>query len=159
MTSPRRPETFTGSSASSGFTLIEVLVAMLIIAIGVLGIAALQFKGLQYNQDAYFRTQVNFLAYDIADRMRLNKANAAAYASNLTSYNVPGTRPTGCTQTGTGAVGVTNDLACWKQQIYDAMPPGSLADINNDGAGQYTIKLSWTDREGNTHDVTYTFEL
>ena len=159
MTSPRRPETRPGASASAGFTLIEILVAMLIIAIGVLGIAALQFKGLQYNQDAYFRTQVNFLAYDIADRIRLNKANAATYASSLTNYTVPSTRPTGCTQTGTGAVGVTNDLACWKQQIYDAMPPGSTADINDDGGGQYTIKLAWTDREGNTHDVTYTFEL
>ena len=38
------------------------------------------------------------------------------------------------------------------------MPPGSTADINADGGGQYTITLSWTDREGNSHDVTYTFE-
>lgn len=145
-------------SLSKGFTLIEVLVAMLIIAIGVLGIAALQFKGLQYNQDAYFRTQVNYLAYDIADRMRLNQSNAATYASSLTNYSVPGTRPTGCTQTGTSAVGASNDLSCWKQQLYDAIPPGSIADIHNDGGGLYTVSISWTDREGSTHDVKYTFQ-
>jgi len=142
---------------SQGFTLIEVLVAMLIIAIGILGIAALQYKGLQYNQDAYFRTQVNFLAYDIADRMRLNKANAASYASNLSNYTVPATRPGGCTQTGSSAIGASNDLACWKQELYDALPPGSIADISSSG-GQYTISISWTDREGNTHDIKYTFE-
>lgn len=143
---------------SRGFTLIEVLVAMLIIAIGILGIAALQYKGLQYNQDAYFRTQVNFLAYDIADRMRLNKSNAGTYATNLTNYSIPGTRPTGCTETGTGAVGASNDLACWKQELYDALPPGSIADISDIGGGQYTISISWTDREGNTHDIKYTFQ-
>ena len=132
--------------ASKGFTLIEVLVAMLIIAIGILGIAALQYKGMQYNQDAYFRTQVNYLAYDMADRIRLNKNNVATYAANVTNYSVPATRPTGCTQTGSGAVGATNDIACWKQEIYDALPPGSTADITDNGGGMYTISLSWTDR-------------
>ena len=57
----------------------EILVTMLVMAVGLLGIAALQFKGLQYNHDAYVRSQVNFLAYDIADRIRLNRANAASY--------------------------------------------------------------------------------
>lgn len=141
-----------------GFTLIEILVALLILAIGVLGIAALQFKGMQYNQDAYYRTQVNFLAYDIADRMRLNQDNAADYASNLTNYEVPSTAPGGCSHTGTGAVGVGNDLDCWRAMLHEALPPGSKADINNDGGGLYTVTLTWTDREGNDHDIEYTFQ-
>jgi type IV pilus assembly protein PilV len=145
--------------ASKGFTLIEVLVAMLILAIGILGIAALQYKGMQYNQDAYFRTQVNYLAYDMADRIRLNKNNVATYASSVTSYSIPTTRPTSCTQTGTGATGAANDIACWKQELYDALPPGSTADITDNGGGIYTIALAWTDREGNTHNVQYSFEL
>lgn len=144
--------------ANRGFTLIEILVALLILAIGVLGIAALQFKGLQYNQDAYLRTQVNILAYDIADRMRLNQANAADYANNLTDWVVPVAAPGGCTQTGGGAVGVNNDLACWKVSLHEALPPGSVADINNDGGGLFTVTLTWTDREGNDHDIEYTFQ-
>ncbi len=143
---------------NNGFTLIEVLVAMLIIAIGVLGITALQFKGLQYNQDAYFRTQVNLLAYDIADRMRLNAANAADYAANLTNYAVPTAEPGGCSHTGTAAVGAVNDLNCWKLQLYQNLPPGSIADINNDGAGLYTVAISWTDRQGDIHRLDYTFQ-
>lgn len=141
-----------------GFTLIEILVALLILAIGVLGIAALQFKGMQYNQDAYYRTQVNFLAYDIADRMRLNQDNAADYASGINDYEVPSSAPGGCSHTGTGAVGATNDLNCWKAMLFEALPPGSKADINNDGSGLYTVTLTWTDREGNDHDIEYTFQ-
>ena len=64
---------------NDGFTLIEVLVALLILAVGLLGIAALQFKGMRYSNDAFMRSQITFLAYDIADRIRANAANGAAY--------------------------------------------------------------------------------
>lgn len=140
-----------------GFTLIEVLIAMLILAIGVLGIVALQFKGLQYNQDAYLRTQVNLLAYDIADRMRLNQDNAADYASGLTNWTVPGNEPSGCDFTGTAAVGTDNDLDCWKLQLYNSIPPGSIADISSAG-GLYTIAIQWTDREATARNIEYTFQ-
>ena len=147
---------------NNGFTLIEVLIAMLVLAIGLLGVAALQFQGMKYNTDAYFRSQINFLVYDIADRMRLNQSNAAEYAANLTDYEVETTEPTGCTQTGTGAVGRANDLACWKVQLYQALPPGTMANIDNDGGGLYTIKIKWTDREDlgadSEHEIEYTFQ-
>ncbi|HLE93281.1 MAG TPA: type IV pilus modification protein PilV, partial [Sulfuricaulis sp.] len=55
-----------------GFSLIEVLVALLVLSIGLLGLAALQTTSLQYNTGSYFRTQATFLAYDIIDRMRAN---------------------------------------------------------------------------------------
>ncbi len=154
----RTNRTYKGTQRINGFTLLEVLIAMLIMAIGVLGITALQFKGLQYNQDAYYRSQVNLIAYDIADRMRLNQANAATYATSLTNWAVPATAPTGCNQTGTAAVGVASDLACWKLQLYTALPPDSIANINNDGSGLYTVTLTWQDREGNPHAIEYTFQ-
>lgn len=149
---------YKGAHSINGFTLLEVLIAMLILAIGVLGITALQFKGLQYNQDAYYRSQVNIIAYDIADRMRLNQANAATYATTITNWTVPATAPTGCDQTGTAAVGVANDLDCWKLQLYTALPPDSIANINNDGSGLYTVTLTWLDREGTSHAIEYTFQ-
>jgi type IV pilus assembly protein PilV len=145
-------------NSCAGFTLIEILIAMLVLAVGVLGIAALQYKGLQYNQDAYFRTQINYLVYDIADRMRLNQANAAEYAANLANYDVPTAAPAGCNHTGTGAVGRANDLACWKLQLYNNLPPGSNAKIINGGDGTYTVSVAWTDRENVTHTLAYTFQ-
>lgn len=143
---------------SKGFTLIEVLIAMLILAIGVLGISALQYKGLQYNLNARYRTQINYLAYDIMDRMRLNKANAAEYATNLSSYTVPTSAPTGCNETGTTSVGRANDLACWKSLLYRDLPPGSVAKITNNGGGLYTISIIWTDRQNESHTQDYTFQ-
>lgn len=143
-------------SQETGFSLIEVLVTMLVMAVGLLGIAALQFKGLQYSQDAYIRSQINFLAYDIADRVRLNRANAASYV-NASTYTVPTTEPTGCNNN--TASSASNDLACWRQQVYAAIPPGSLANIyQTGGTGVYQVQLQWTDKGNLDHSITYSFQ-
>ena len=123
---------------------------MLVLAIGLLGVAAMQLRGLQYNHDAYLRSQMSVLAYDLADRMRLNKANAGAYVANYTSTT---TAPTGCNvATATAA----NDLACWRLQIFDALPPGSQGNITV-ATDEYTVALAWRDRENNLRTIEYTF--
>ena len=141
------------SLSRNGFSLIEVLIAMLILAIGVLGIAALQFKGLQYSNDAHFRSQISTLASDIADRMRINRLNAASYVA---TYTLLTTKPTGCTEA-TGAA-ATNDLACWRAQVWEALPPTSIANITQAGGGLYAVTLGWTDREGTSRNIAYTFQ-
>lgn len=133
---------------------------MLITAIGVLGISALQFKGLQYNQEASFRTQVSVLATDIAERMRLNPDNAPEYAADLTDYIVPPDEPSGCVYAGAASTGVDNDISCWKHQLFQALPPGSIASITDDGGGLYTVSIGWFNRENSTDDprtIAYTF--
>jgi len=67
----------------SGFTMIELLVAVFVLAVGLLGLASLQTRSLQFNYSAYQRTQANFLAYDIIDRMRANPT--LAYASGYST--------------------------------------------------------------------------
>ena len=66
---------------NAGFTLIEVLIAMLVLAVGLLGLAGLQATSLRNNQSAYNRSQATQLAYDIADRMRANSAGIASYTA------------------------------------------------------------------------------
>lgn len=56
----------------AGFTLFEVLVAVVILSIGLLGLAGMQVLGLQNNQSAYYRTLATQQAWDMADRMRAN---------------------------------------------------------------------------------------
>jgi type IV pilus assembly protein PilV len=124
---------------------------MLVLAVGMLGIAAMQMRGLQYNHDAYLRSQISVLAYDIADRMRLNRDSAATFEGDFT---IPTTAPTGCA---TGGATAANDLACWRLQVYNALPPGGTANITNDGGGEYTVLLGWVDRDNNAHSVDYTF--
>ncbi len=138
-----------------GFSLIEVLVALLILAIGVLGIAALQFKALRYSHDANLRTQISYLASDIADKMRINRNNIASYDGASHSVDVTDLSNATCDIT-TGAT-AANDLNCWYNQIDSLLPHGSTAAINASG-GLYTIALGWTDREGETHTVEYTIQ-
>ncbi len=68
-----RSHTKVKSKTQKGFTLIEILVTMLVMAIGFLGLAAMQSTGLQQSQNTYFRTQADILARDIVDRMRANR--------------------------------------------------------------------------------------
>ena len=63
---------------AGGFSLIEILITMVIVAVGLMGTATLQLTGLSSNQGAYLRTQASFLVYDMADRMRGNPDRAIA---------------------------------------------------------------------------------
>ncbi len=65
------------STRQHGFTLLEVLIALLVLSIGLLGLAALQTTGLRSNQMASMRTLVSQFAYDITDRMRVNPSGVA----------------------------------------------------------------------------------
>ena len=61
-----------------GFSLLEVLIALLVLSIGLLGLAALQTISLKANHSAYTRTQAIYLAYDIMDRIKANRIQALA---------------------------------------------------------------------------------
>jgi type IV pilus assembly protein PilV len=134
----------------NGFTLIEVLIATVVLAIGLLGLAGLQATSLRNNQSAYNRSQATQLAYDIADRMR---ANTAAQANYLTASMAPtaATAKANCKNT-TGcstADMAENDLFEWNAAIT---APGILPD----GVGTitfvdpvYTVTINWDDnRDG-----------
>lgn len=152
--------------SGQGFTLIEVLVAMVIIAIGLMAIAALQYKAVKYNHDAYLRSQLNVLAFDLLDRMRIDvdaNANQATtigtYVTALGNYTVPTANITGCNQS--AAFTSNNAITCWQEQLQDALPPGSSADLQATGGvtGNYSLQLSWTDKENETRSAFYTFQL
>jgi type IV pilus assembly protein PilV len=137
----------------AGFTLIEVLIALLILAIGVLGIAALQFKALRYSYDTNIRNQISFLSSEIADRMRINRTNIADYVAN---YTVDIDNPSAACNNATGA-NAANDLLCWYNAIDAVMPHDSTANITATGS-LYTVAMGWTDREGQTHTIEYSFQ-
>ena len=141
-----------------GFTLIEVLIAVLVLSIGLLGLAALQTSGLGMNHSAYLRSQATILAADMADRMRANRAGVDSFA-----YHLPAsTAHAACTSTGgcTTAELAENDMSEWTTNLATALPGGTgivCRDSNpNDGAsaaspscsgggGVYAIKIWWRD--------------
>jgi type IV pilus assembly protein PilV len=118
-----------------GATLVEVLVALLVLSIGLLGVAALQVSALQTNQGAHVRSQASVLAYDIADRMRANRAVALAGGYNVL-YTVT---PSG------GALNEL-DLQNWKAALTNTLPTGQgeISLVGNIAL----IRVRWTDKSG-----------
>ena len=151
-------------SGQSGFTLIEVLVSALILAIGLVGVAALQGVALKNNQSTYMRSQAAALAYDLADRMRSNvaAADAGSYDPALAALTADCETVTGCSPDALAR----HDLAEWNAAITSFLPDGEgfvcvdstpndgtgATDPQCDGAGtQFSIKVWWDDdRDGAT---------
>jgi len=129
---------------SRGFTLLEVLIALLIFSLGMLGLAGLMVISVKTNNSAYLRTQASFLAQSMADRMRAN-------ISKVNDYN--GDYPTtGATCSSCDPDQLLNrDREVWSQQLTDSLP-NSTANINcsgtvipaSSGAGTYDGTCEFT---------------
>ncbi len=152
-TAIRLPASRGPKRSGAGFTLIEVLVALVVLAIGLLGLAGLQTAGLKYDHSAYQYSQATQAAYDILDRMRANRStanNGSAYRTQFSDTNLP-MPGTDCGQAGATCSG--NDMAAydlyqWKTQLEQTLPGGRAAITFNDlGTGQriYTITIQWDD--------------
>jgi type IV pilus assembly protein PilV len=132
-------------STQQGFSLLEVLMALVILSIGLLGIAALQTIGLKVNHDAYQRTQAVFQAYDIIDRMRANGQGLSAGTYNsVASGATPGSA--NCASAACTPVELAEyDIRTWNQANAKILSAGKGA-ISSD-AGLYTITVSWSEND------------
>lgn len=107
-----------------GYTLIEVLVAMLVFSLGLLGMAGLQIEGLKQNQNAYVRSQALIAAGDIADRMRSNVTGVAAgsYFGDETAHTAIDAT---CNKKAcTAAELASYDVKNWKFNLQNTIPFG-----------------------------------
>ncbi|HAC34777.1 MAG TPA: type IV pilus modification protein PilV [Gammaproteobacteria bacterium] len=148
-----------------GFTLIEVLVTLLILSIGLLGLAGMIGQSLKFNQGGYTRSQGTFLAYEIIDAMRADAGNAvnyaAAYDSALHVCPVDVSNKPRSIQAGDNLVNAT--LGCWHQRVAAELPGGTATIVNNPGGGntlEYEITMQWYDRADNANvSQTWTVEI
>lgn len=114
-----------------GFSLLEMLVALLVLSFGLLGVAGMQAMSLRNNNNAYLRTQANILTYDLADRMRANRVAAI----NL-DYNIA----LGASPSGAGVA--LADLTEWKARLATALTNGDGA-VNCTAVGLCTVIVQW----------------
>lgn len=127
-----------------GFSMVEILVTLVVLALGLLGVLGLQVTGLQRNDSAYLRTQASLFAYDIADRMRANRDSALEG-----DYNLPMEEPAP-----TGADIVNLDRAEWFADLR-TLPNGD-GSINVAG-NVATIVVQWNDsRAGGSQTASVT---
>lgn len=131
----------------SGFTLIEVLVALTVLAVGLLGLGTLMIDGLAGSRIALQHAQAVVLAADVAERIRANRAGADAYAlGEGTTVAAPGfdcSAPGECSAAQVAAL----DLYDWQQSVRDSLPGAETSIVAGlVGAGparRHEIAIRW----------------
>ncbi|MGM0571780.1 type IV pilus modification protein PilV [Marinobacter sp.] len=112
-----------GGKSTQGFSLIEVLVAVLILAIGLLGVAGVQVVSMQNTSNANLRTQATVYAQDMAEQIR---AHGGSLPSN-------------------------GDIDAWEDRLVDALGPDAEANITSSG-NVFQIQLEWIERDSAAED-------
>jgi type IV pilus assembly protein PilV len=138
-----------------GFSLIEVLIALIVMSVGMLGIAGLYVHSMQAGRTSLFRHNAVILAGDVADRIRANPRAAAAYAGDGADNN--------CVSGGvncTPAEMAAHDIFLWDQQALDTLPTGDIAIVFNNGVAPptYQITVSWVE-PGENQNYTITIPV
>lgn len=149
---------------SRGFSLMEVLVTVVVLSIGLLGLAGLQMTGMKNNHSAYLRSQATILANDIVDRMRSNR-NSALTGAYDTALGTLATAPvTSCdgdaTDNCTEADMATLDLNQWKNTLANILPSGdgSIARTVAGNQTTATIIIQWDDTRGQGAATQFSIE-
>lgn len=130
----------------AGVGLIEVLVALLVLTIGVLGMVALQTKALQFSQESIYTSQALMMAYEMSDRMRANRGSEADY---LVNYGTSVTAANDCSAGNCSPSQMASyDTSEWKDSIATNLPlgDGQIAVDNTGPRPSYIISVRFTDQ-------------
>lgn len=163
----------------AGFSMIEVLVTLLIVAVGLLGLGALMLKGLKTNSSSQLRTVAVSQAYDMVDRIRANTSGLT-----LGSYNtvLPSGSSTTCSTAGLGttvhvqpATSLPTCAACssscsvanvaakdacdWSVANATLLPLGAGAICKEAANNWYTIYVSWDDEQSGQTSKTFSMRF
>lgn len=140
-----------GSARQRGFSLVEVLIALIIMSVGMLGIASLYVQSMQAGRTSLFRHNAVTLAGDVADRIRANRTAGAA-------YEAPNGADNNCIDGGTNCSApqmAAQDILVWQQQAANSLPNGAVNVVFNNAVvpPTYTIAVTW-DEPGQAQNYT-----
>ena len=142
---------FSAGTRIGGFSLVEVLIALIIMSVGMLGIAGLYVHSMQAGRTSLFRHHAVTLAGDIADRIRANPLGGAGYQGGGVNNN--------CVAGGidcTAAQMAANDVFLWLEQAAATLPDGDVDVVYSNAAVPSTYEVTVTWREaGYAVDPTY----
>lgn len=152
-----------GNGRSKGFTLLEVMIAVLVLSIGLLGLAALQAYAMRNNQSAAYRTQATNLAVQMLDQIRSHRGAGGAGEDGRSHPNVrrlidgwdetafwAGNGESPAEHCGEGGDALRCDRARWGRALSTQLPNGrariSFAGITGGAdSGLVTIEICWSD--------------
>jgi len=158
----------------TGITLMESLVAIVVTALGVLGILGSQIRTLTDTQTSVHRAQAIRLIEDLSERMRVNPQTRASLASNIwtTAWNAaPPARSIDCSSTPCNPEALARyDMQQWKQSVQALLPQGDAmtalaldGSVNENRKAQLGVFIAWreseqegtgTDAINYVHDIT-----
>ena len=136
-----RKNQINGIRGGRGFSLIEVLIALIILSVGMLGIAGLYVQSMQAGRTSMFRHNAVTLAGDIADRIRANPAAGTAYTAAVGADNSCVNGGVNCSKEQMAA----HDIELWQELADDTLPNGKVT-VTHDGdlvLPSYEIKVGW----------------
>jgi type IV pilus assembly protein PilV len=145
------------SRRASGFTLIEVLVAVIVLCIGLLGIAKMSLLSVQSNNSAYMRSQAAILIEEIIDDMHANLAAAVAGSYDV-GFGPPGAAPITCgaASCALGTSAAAYDIWVWKSRLAAGASGGTLpagdgkiavtiSTVNGQTEASAVVTVQWND--------------
>jgi len=143
---------FASPRAARGVSMIEVLVAVVIFSLGLLGLALMQLKGAAFTKDSGARSAAVLLARSLADRMQANPKGVSEGDYVWSSSTKP--TYTDCSSNCTPAQVAANDINAWMTQMAAAMPASASTaamgqivenkDSSGNPDGTYTITVQWS---------------
>lgn len=125
-------------SFQRGTSLIEVAITVLLLSTSLLSLATLQKRSLQFNQSAFMRSQANIYAYDIMDRIRINRGAAS---ENISGYTVE------YGGTASGNTLANADVVAWRANITRSLPGGDGAIECVLATRVCTISIKWSEEQ------------
>lgn len=142
----------------TGFTLIEVLVAILVLSFGLLGMLGIIINSLKLSSSSGYRTVAGQQAYAIAETLRANPATMALFSSPASAIQANCMLTAGCPKNDF----VSTSFGLWQARLADVLPAGqgnicrdsdpashlptvasSSVTWNCDGNGQFVVKICW----------------
>lgn len=156
-----------------GFSLIEVLIALVVLSIGLIGMAGIQQAGVRNNHNALLHSQASMLAYEIADMMRSNKQEVE-FGKYIVADGVFPSESSNCATSSLGTAincssqeMATFHLKRWSEHLSQRLPQGS-GSISCDGGGLVScpigstilIEVSWTESDiGGAEQMSFVTEV
>ena len=141
----------TARQSCLGFTLIEVFVAFMILSYGLLALAYLQTRSVQFGKESQNRTQINAIVADMIDRMRMNQVSASdsgssVYTTGVSTFNLANGP---CVPE---ASSLNEDMVCFYRRLEAAVPTSNFqidtVDLDGDSEKEgYRITVYWSDQQ------------
>ncbi|MHB1117326.1 type IV pilus modification protein PilV [Sideroxydans sp.] len=138
-----------------GFSMLEILITLVIIATALLGTAGLQLYAMKVGKNSEFRTQAVFLAADLAERMEANKAAAITGAYAASSVAAANAVADCWNNACNGDSMAQFDLSEWETLVAQSLPGASwsvaptITNTPPSVTATYDIQVRWSDRDSN----------